>query len=77
MVTFVIGLRGDEKDLVSLHHLPVCMALLADFGMELLPRFHDLRLIPFQQRNFMEAMAIGARGRIRVASDDRFAVNAF
>jgi hypothetical protein len=35
MITFIIGLSGDEKDLVSLHHLIVGMAFLADLGMEL------------------------------------------
>ena len=47
MITFVIGLSGDEEDLISFHHLLVCMALLTDLGMKLLPKFHHLRLIPF------------------------------
>jgi hypothetical protein len=76
MITFVIGLRGNEKNLVSLHHLLVCMTFLADFGMELLPKFHGLGFVPFQQGNFMEAMAIAAGGRIRVPLEDGFAVDA-
>jgi hypothetical protein len=40
MVTFVISLGGDEKDLIPLHHLLVGMAFLADLGMELLTKIH-------------------------------------
>jgi hypothetical protein len=38
MVTIVIGLRGDEKDLIPFHHLFVGMAFLADLGMKLLTK---------------------------------------
>jgi hypothetical protein len=76
MVTFVIGLSGDEKNLVSLHHLLVPMALLADLCMELLPKSHCLRLITFQKRNFMKAVAITAGCRIRVSLHDRFSMDA-
>lgn len=62
MITFVIGLSGDEKNPVSLHHLLVCMTFLADFRMELLPEFHALGFVAFQQRNFMETMTIAASG---------------
>jgi len=48
MITFVIGLGGDEKNFVSLHHLLVCMTFLADFGMELLTEFRRFWFIPFQ-----------------------------
>jgi hypothetical protein len=38
------------------------MTFLADFRMELLPEFHGLGFVAFQQRNFMETMAIAAGG---------------
>jgi hypothetical protein len=44
MVTLIIGLRGDEKDLIPFHHLFVCMASLADLCMKLLPRLYHLWL---------------------------------
>jgi hypothetical protein len=45
MVTFIVGLRSDKKDLISFHHLFVCMTLLTDLGMELLPKLHHLWLV--------------------------------
>ncbi len=47
MITFFIGLGGDQKYLVSLHHLFVCMAFLANLGVELLSKRHCLGLVPF------------------------------
>jgi hypothetical protein len=47
MITFVIGLSGDEKNLVSLHHLFICMTFLANLSMELLPKCHSLGFISF------------------------------
>jgi hypothetical protein len=70
MITFIIGLSGDEKNLVSRHHLLVPMAPLADLGMELLPKCHCLWLITFQDRNFMETMAITTIGGIWVSCED-------
>jgi hypothetical protein len=59
VVTLVVCLRSDEKNLVPLHHLFVCMAFLADLGVELSARLHHLGFIPFQYRNFVKAMAVG------------------
>jgi len=38
VVAPIVGLGCNEKDLISLHHLPVGMAFLANLGMELLPK---------------------------------------
>jgi hypothetical protein len=46
MVTLIIGLRGDGKDLIPFHHLFVSMTFLADLGMELLTKFDHFWLIP-------------------------------
>jgi len=48
MITFIISLSGDEKNLVSLHHLFVRMTFLADLCMELLPKRHCLGFVTFQ-----------------------------
>jgi hypothetical protein len=45
MVAFIIGLSSDHEDLVSLHHLLIRMALLADLCMKLLPGLDHLRFI--------------------------------
>ncbi len=45
MIAFVIGLRGDGKNAVSLHHRLVAVAFLADFGMKFLSELHHLRFI--------------------------------
>jgi hypothetical protein len=45
VVTFIIGLSGNRKNLVSLHHLFVCMALLTDLGMKLLSKLHYFGLV--------------------------------
>ena len=45
MVTFIIGLSGNEENLVSLHHLLVSMALLTDFRMELLSECHHFGFV--------------------------------
>ena len=46
MIALVIGLGGDEENLVSLHHLLVCVAFLANLRMELLSEFHRFGFIP-------------------------------
>jgi len=45
VVTFVVGLGGDQEDLVSVHHFGVGMALLTNLDLKLLPKFHDLRFL--------------------------------
>jgi hypothetical protein len=47
MITFIIGLRSDEKNTVSFHHLYICMAFLANLCMEFLPKRHGFGLITF------------------------------
>jgi hypothetical protein len=47
VVTFIIGLRCDKKNLVSFHHLFIGMALLADLGMKLPSKLHHFGLITF------------------------------
>jgi hypothetical protein len=47
VVTFIIGLSGDEKDLIPFHHLLVGMAFLADLGMELLTKIHHFWFVTF------------------------------
>lgn len=76
MVAFIIGLCGNQEDLIPFHHFPVGMTFLADLGMELFSGCDDLWLVAFQDGNFVEAMAIGAGGRIRIAGEDGFAVEA-
>jgi len=76
VVALVIGLGGDEVDLVPFHHFPVTMALLADLGMELFPKGNHLGLITFQQGDFMEAVAVGTRSGIGIPRKDGLTVNA-
>jgi hypothetical protein len=45
MVTLIVGLRSDKKNLISFHHFFVCMTPLTDLRMELLPKFHHLWLV--------------------------------
>jgi hypothetical protein len=47
VIAFIIGLSSDEGDLVPFHHLPVAVALLADLGVELLPKGHYFGFITF------------------------------
>ena len=70
VVAPIVGLGGDEEDLVSLHHLSVGMAFLAYLGMESFPKYGRLGIIPLQEGNFMEAMAITAGCRVRVPIKD-------
>jgi hypothetical protein len=76
MIAFIIGLRGDEENFVSLHHLFICMTFLANFCMELLPKCHGLWLIAFQDRNFMEAVTITAIRGIWISFHGSFSVDA-
>jgi hypothetical protein len=45
MVTLIVGLRSDKKNLISFHHFFVCMTPLTDLRVELLPKFHHLWLV--------------------------------
>ena len=47
VVALVVRLGGDRKDLVSVHHLLVAMALLTNLGMKLLPKFDHFWLVAF------------------------------
>jgi len=76
VVAFIIGLRGNQEDLIPFHHLLVGMAFLADLRMKLLSRSDDFWLVAFQDGNLVEAVAIGAGGRIGITSEDRFTVDA-
>ena len=62
MIAFIIGLSGDQKNLVSRHHLFVGMTFLANLRVKLLAKLHGLGLIPLEQGNLVEAMAIAAGG---------------
>jgi hypothetical protein len=76
MVTLVIGLGRNQKDLVSFHHLLIGMTFLANLGMELLAKCNHFAVIPLQERNLMETMAITAGRRIRISVEGGFAVDA-
>jgi hypothetical protein len=77
MVTFIIGLRRDEEDFVSFHHLLVRVAFLTDLGMELLPECHHFGFLSFKDRHFMEAMTVTAGRRIRISRRNRLTVDTF
>ena len=47
VITLVIGLSGDEEYLVPLHHLRIGVTFLANLSVELSPKFHYFRFIPF------------------------------
>jgi len=76
VIAFVVGLSGDEVDLIPFHHLPVAMALLADLGMKLLSKGHDFWFIAFQHRNLVKSVAVGTRGGIWIPCEDGFTMNA-
>jgi hypothetical protein len=46
MITFIIGLSGNEENVVSLHHLFVCMTSLTNLCVEFLPELHRFWFIP-------------------------------
>ncbi len=75
MVTLVIGLGRNQKDLVSFHHLLIGMTFLADLRMKLLAKCNHFAVIPFQEGNLMETMAITAGCRIRISVEGGFAVD--
>jgi hypothetical protein len=58
MVTLIIGLRGDGKDLIPFHHLLICMASLAYLGMKLFPKCDHFGFLTLQKRDLVETMAI-------------------
>jgi hypothetical protein len=76
VIAFIIGLSGDEVDLVPFHHLPVAMALLANLGVELFPEGHHLGFIALQDGNFMKTVAVGTRGGVRISCEDGFPMDA-
>ena len=76
MVTLVIGLGRNQKDLVSFHHLLIGMTFLANLCMELLAKCNHFVVIPLQEGNLMETMAITAGCRIRISVEGGFPVDA-
>jgi hypothetical protein len=53
VVTLVIGLRGNRENRVTLHHLLVGMASLADLRVKFFSELGDFRLIAFQDRDLV------------------------
>ena len=76
MVTLVIGLGRNEKDLVSFHHFLVGMTLLADLRMELLSKCDHLGIVALQERDLVEAVTVAAGCGVRVAVDHGFPMDA-
>ena len=76
VVAPIVGLGCNEEDPVSLHHLPVPVAFLADLGMEFFPKCECFGTVSLQEGNFMEAMAITAGRRVMVAGKDGLAMEA-